>query len=190
MTWQHLNVLKNKNIQFFSLVLDHFTEKSFYRFFLTERHLTETPFLNTVWPNTIWPKCHLTETPFDRTPFDRSPFDRKAIWPKHHLTERRSFYGNKSFGRKQNLSKGRLTENIWKRVFDRKSNLKTSQMTENSFDRKVIWPKVHLTESFFEKNSHLTERSFDRIFFLNGRLTENIVFRKNDIWPTVHISLE
>jgi hypothetical protein len=28
----------------FNTVLDHFTEKSFYRIFLTERHLTETPF--------------------------------------------------------------------------------------------------------------------------------------------------
>jgi hypothetical protein len=40
-------------------VLVHFTEKSFHRIFLTERHLTETP--------------------FNRTPFDRTPFDRKAI---------------------------------------------------------------------------------------------------------------
>jgi hypothetical protein len=54
---------------FTETVLDHFTEKSFYRFFLTERHLTETP--------------------FDRTPFDRTPFDRKAILPKHHFSERR-----------------------------------------------------------------------------------------------------
>jgi hypothetical protein len=43
----------------FTWVLDHFSEKSFYRLFLTERHLTETP--------------------FDRTPFDRTSFDRKAI---------------------------------------------------------------------------------------------------------------
>jgi hypothetical protein len=46
----------------------------------------------------------LTERPFDRTPFDRMPFDRKFIEPK------------KSFGRKQNISKGLLTENIWKMV--------------------------------------------------------------------------
>jgi hypothetical protein len=39
------------------IVLDHFTEKSFQRNFLTER-------------------------PFDRTPFDRMPFDRKFILPE------------------------------------------------------------------------------------------------------------
>jgi hypothetical protein len=45
------------------VVLDHFTEKSFQRTFLTERHLTETP--------------------FDRTPFDRKLIlPNKVIWPK------------------------------------------------------------------------------------------------------------
>jgi hypothetical protein len=52
-------------------------------------------------------------------------FDRKAIRLKHHLTEYRltechltesTFDRKKSFGRKQNLPKGRLTENIWKMV--------------------------------------------------------------------------
>jgi hypothetical protein len=42
-----------------SMVLDHFTEKSFHRKKL--------------------PKGHLTETPFDRTPFDQISFDRKYI---------------------------------------------------------------------------------------------------------------
>jgi hypothetical protein len=52
-------------------------------------------------------------------------FDRKAILPKHYLNEHcltegclteSEFYRKKSFDRKQNLSKGRLTENIWKMV--------------------------------------------------------------------------
>jgi hypothetical protein len=51
--------MKFKNPKQKAMVLDHFTEKSFYRIFLTERHLTETP--------------------FDRTPFDRMPFDRNTI---------------------------------------------------------------------------------------------------------------
>jgi hypothetical protein len=49
-------------------------------------------------------------------PFDRMLFDRKYIWPNRRLTEGRltesSFNRKKSFGQKQNLSKGRLTENI------------------------------------------------------------------------------
>jgi hypothetical protein len=104
----------------------------FYYAFLTQNwvleHFTEKSFLlkfltgrpfdrNTIWPNTVWPN---------------------AIWPKVHLTE-------KSFGRKQNLSKGRLTENIWKIVIWPKV-----QMTE-SFFRKIIWPKGHLTESSLER---------------------------------------
>jgi hypothetical protein len=70
------------------VVLNHFTEKSFQRKFLTEK-------------------------PFARTPFARMPFDRKNIWPNRRLTKGRltesSFYRIKSFGRKQNFSKGRLT---------------------------------------------------------------------------------
>jgi hypothetical protein len=38
------------------------------------------------------------------------------------------------------------------------------------FDRKVIWSKVHMTESFFQKmviwpKGHLADSSFDRMFF-------------------------
>jgi hypothetical protein len=62
----------NGEILFGLWVLDHFTEKSFYRFFLTERHLTETP-------------------------FDRTPFDRKFILPKGHMTD--FFFRNWSFDR-------------------------------------------------------------------------------------------
>jgi hypothetical protein len=51
------------------VVLDHFTEKSFHRIFLTERHLTETP--------------------FDRTPFDRKfILPKKVIWPKTKFIKR------------------------------------------------------------------------------------------------------
>jgi hypothetical protein len=46
------------------------------------------------------------------------PFGRKYICPNRRLTEGRltesSFNRKMSFGRKQNVSKGRLTENIWK----------------------------------------------------------------------------
>jgi hypothetical protein len=46
------------------------------------------------------------------------PFDREFFRPNRRLTEGRltdsTFYRKKAFGRKQNLSKGRLTENIWK----------------------------------------------------------------------------
>jgi hypothetical protein len=79
-----------------------------WRFWITlpKNHFTEN----------FRPKGHLIETPFDRTQFDRMPFDLKYIWPNRRLTESRltesSFYRKKSFGRKQNLSKGRLTENI------------------------------------------------------------------------------
>jgi hypothetical protein len=48
------------------------------------------------------------------------PFDRKYIWPNRRSTGGRltesSFYRKKSFGRKPNLSKGGLTENVWKMV--------------------------------------------------------------------------
>jgi hypothetical protein len=92
-----INIINTINLAL-AMVLDHFTKKSFHRIF--------------------WPKGHLTETPFDRTPFDRIPFDRKNIWPNRRLIESHlnkcSFYRKKSFGQKQNLSKGRLTENIWK----------------------------------------------------------------------------
>jgi hypothetical protein len=117
---------------------DHFTGKSFHRFFLTERVFT-VGWPKAIWPNTIWPRGHLTETPFDafdRMPFNRMPFDRKFIWPNRRLTERclteSSFYRKKStkfikrsFDRSY-MENGHLTENqIWK----------TSQMT---FDRKII----------------------------------------------------
>jgi hypothetical protein len=49
-----------------------------------------------------------------------------------------SFSRIKSFGRKQNLSKGRLTEKFGKWSFDRKSylkNLKNGHLTESSFAR-------------------------------------------------------
>jgi hypothetical protein len=70
------------------MVLDHFTEKSFYRIFLTERHLTETP-------------------------FDRTPFDRKFIFPKGYMTDffrkwsfdRINLRQKMSFDRKKNAQK-------------------------------------------------------------------------------------
>jgi hypothetical protein len=97
-----------KNVKFFEntqTVLDHFTEKSFHRFFFTK-------------------------TPFDRTPFDRMPSNRKFIRPNRRLTEGRltesSFYRKKSFDRNKIYQKvvgpkiygnGRLTENLtWKLV--------------------------------------------------------------------------
>jgi hypothetical protein len=46
-------------------------------------------------------------------------FGRKLNLSKGRLTES-SFYRKKSFGRKQNLSKDRLTENIWKTVISPK----------------------------------------------------------------------
>jgi hypothetical protein len=123
-------------IRFFPLrVLDHFTEKSFYRIFLTERylaehHLTEKPFdwnniwPYTVWPNAVWPKHHLTESPFNPT-----SFDRKFILPKGHMTD--------FFFRKWSLDRINLRQ-------------------KNSFDwkkiaQKVVWPKIHLTKSSFDR---------------------------------------
>jgi hypothetical protein len=115
----------------------------------------------------FWPKGFLTETPFDRAPFDRMPSDRKFIWPNRrltHLTES-SFYRKKSFSRKKNLSKGHLTENIWKMVIWPINYVtwKTSQMTEITNDRKFIWPKA------FSKNGHLTEKSFDQKFICKSK---------------------
>jgi hypothetical protein len=95
---------------------------------------------NAIWPKAIWPKVHLTESPFNRM-----PFDRKLILPK------------KAFGRKQNWSKGRLTESIWKMVFGKWSKIK--------FEKLVKWPKWHLTES-----------SCDRKLFRKMVIWPNIVF--------------
>jgi hypothetical protein len=127
----------------------------------------------------------LTETPFDRTPFDQMPFDRKYIWPNRRLTEgcltESSFYRKNSLGRKQNLSKGRLTENILKKVIWPKILLEKLvkwpkwHMIESPFSRKlfrkmVIWPKVHMTGCFFRKmviwpKGLLIKNSCDRMLF-------------------------
>jgi hypothetical protein len=73
-------------------------------------------------------------------------FDRKAIWPNHHLTEHR------------------LTE---------------CYLTESSFDwiavkLNAVWPiffsdNSHLTESTFDKKSHLTEKNAHKV-----------------VWPKIH----
>jgi hypothetical protein len=106
---------------------------------------------NTVWPNAIWPKVHSTESPFNWT-----LFDRKFILPKGHMTH---------FFQKMVIWPNLLsTKNViwpvkialkvvwskvlWPRAF--------------SFDRKVIWPKVHLTESFFEKLSFDRKNAFGK----------------------------
>jgi hypothetical protein len=70
------------------------------------------------------------------------------------------------------------------------------KLRTRSFDRKFIWPKVYLTESFLSQNDHLTESFFRKmLIWPKGHLTEcfllkNCRFRKVVIWPTVHISLE
>jgi hypothetical protein len=81
-----MNVDHRLNVKNLSItVLDHFTEKSFYRKFLTE-------------------------TPFDRTPFDRMPFDRKFILPKKVIWPKTKNF-KRSFDRKY-LENGHLTENL------------------------------------------------------------------------------
>jgi hypothetical protein len=111
-----------------------------------------TTWPNAVWPNTIWPKGHLTETPFDRT-----PFDRKFI------------YRNKSFGHKQNLSRGRLTENIWKRVISPKIK----------FEKLVKWPKWHLTENSFDR----------KLSSKNGHSTVGHTYYSNGIWKAGQMTI-
>jgi hypothetical protein len=96
------------------MVLDHFTEKSFYRIFLTKRHLTETPF---------------DRTSFDRPPFDRMPFDRNTIWPN-----RRKFILLKGHITGFFSENGHLTES----TFDKKCHLTEKKLRRRSFDRKCI----------------------------------------------------
>jgi hypothetical protein len=118
----------------------------------------------------FWPKGHLNETPFDRTPFDRMPFDRKFIRPNRRLTERC------------------LTEIsvywkvIWP-IFFRKWSLDRIYFPQEiSFNRKkiahkVVWPKIHLTESFFRK------WSFDRKVIGPKAIFEKWTFNSKVIWP-------
>jgi hypothetical protein len=155
------------------VVLDHFTQKSFYRFFL---------------PNAIWPKhhlteCHLTETSFYRKViwpifFRKWSYDRinlrpwpkkitqKVVWPKIYLTE--SFYWKWSFDRKVIWPKNHLTESFFRK-----------NLTERSFDRKFS----------FRKYCHLTDCTYSiRIvcvpnFFVSARRRE----RKKMFLFTCHI---
>jgi hypothetical protein len=73
------------------MVLDHLTEKSFYRIFFTERHLTETP-------------------------FDRTPFDRKLILPKGHMTDFFSENGHlteSTFDKKCHFTEKKIAQKVF-----------------------------------------------------------------------------
>jgi hypothetical protein len=120
----------------------HYTEKSFNRIFLTERHLTETSFDRTpfghkpIWANRRLTERHLTE----------SLFYRKVIWPI--LFFRKCSFDRINFRQKMSFDRKKIAQKVvWPKI----------HLTESLFDRKlllkmVIWPKVHLTESFFRKN--------------------------------------
>jgi hypothetical protein len=144
-------------------VLDYFTEKSFQRKFLTDRPFDRnTIWPNTVWPNAIWPKVQSTESPFNRTPFDRK------FLSKGHMTD---FFSEN----------GHLTES----TFDKKCHL------TRSFDRKFIWLKVHLTESFFWKWS-IDQKVIVMTkwpFFEKKTFGQMTIFRKKSIWSN-EISLK
>jgi hypothetical protein len=125
----------------------------------------------------FWPKGHLTVTPFDRTLFERMPFDRKFIRPNRRLTERR--LTESSFYRKVMWPIFLLKMVIWPNLLSTKNVIWPKKIAH-----KVVWPKIHLTES-----------SFDQKLFLKMIMTEcfflkNCRFRKIIIWPTVHIPLE
>jgi hypothetical protein len=92
---------------------------------LPKNHFTEN----------FWPIGHLTETPFDRTPFDQMPFDRKFIRPNRRLTERR-------------LTDDQFFKKIiiWPNLISTKNIIWPKKNAH-----KVVWPLIHLTESFFWK---------------------------------------
>jgi hypothetical protein len=87
--------------------------------------------------NAIWPKHHLTEHRLTEYHLTESSFDRiaakpNAVWPKFHFTERS--YDHFFFFRKWSFE--------W---------INFRQNCAQSFDRKFIWPTIHLTESHFSK---------------------------------------
>jgi hypothetical protein len=137
-------------------------------------------------------------------------FDRKAIWPKHFLTEHRlteCHFTESSFDRiavkptpvdRKVIRPIFFSENghLTKSSFDKKCHLTEKKLRIRSFDRKFIWPKVQLTESFFWKWSfdrkvispkvYLTE-TFFLIIWPKVHLTESF-FRKMVIWSKGHLS--
>jgi hypothetical protein len=115
-----------------------------------------------------------TEKSFHRKFMTERPFDRNTVG---RLTES-SFYRRKSFGRKQNWSKGRLAKKYLENGhLTENPTWKTSQMTESSFDCKL-----------FSKNGHLTEGSFDQKFIWPKAFSKKWSFDRKVIWPRVHLT--
>jgi hypothetical protein len=137
------------------MVLDHFTEKSFHRKFLTER-----PFDRKF----ILPNCRLSERCLTE-----SLFYRKVIWPifiseNGHLTE--STFDKKCHLTEKKLGISSFISFIWPKAFSENNHL-----TERSSDRKFVWPKA-----IFEK------WSFDQIFYFKWSFSKNWHLTDEDIW--------
>jgi hypothetical protein len=104
------------------------------------------------------------------SPFNRTPFDRKFILPKGHMTDFFFFFFQKMV--------------IWPNRLSTKN---------------VIWPKIQLTESSYNRklflkmiiwsNRYLTEGSFDqKLFSKNGHLTECFFFEKLSFSKNCHLT--
>jgi hypothetical protein len=144
-----------------SLGFAQFTEKSFHRINLTERHLTEKSVGRTLFDRKfILPNDLLTEKKIEKGRLTETIFDKKyhltqkkvkqrVVWPKFYLAE-------KSFDQKVILSK----------AFSEKRLV----------DRKFIWPKVHFTD--------MKRRSVKK-YRWNGfsvKWTRSIMLRWNQIY--------
>jgi hypothetical protein len=133
---------------------DHFTEKSFHRNFLPEMPFDRIQFdrmpfdRNTIWPNRRLTERRLTESSFYRKVIWLIFFQKMVIWPTKNFIWPKKILHTRSFDWKFILPKGHMTNffsengHLTESAFDKKIHL-----TEKNIAHKVVWPKIHLTES-------------------------------------------